>query len=198
MRRFKKTRPRHLVALVSALAVMAVAAPAFAVTADSGARAIKTPANYNGHEIDLAVDWEGASACLVAPDDLVDIECFDSEAELIDRVKALGLDDAPAAVPEGLRSLQSYQCSDWLKLYDGTWYGGTSIWFRSRGLWQNLDWYGFNQRVSSFNVGACQTIFADFGGGGGQWYPLALSQPWDVDAVLLSGWDNDFSSFYIY
>ena len=53
MRRFKKTRPRHLVALVSALAVMAVAAPAFAVTADSGARAIKTPANYNGHEIDL-------------------------------------------------------------------------------------------------------------------------------------------------
>jgi hypothetical protein len=56
MRRFKKTWPRHLVAVVSALAVMAVATPTFAVTADSGARVGKTPANYNGHELDLAVD----------------------------------------------------------------------------------------------------------------------------------------------
>jgi hypothetical protein len=59
------------------------------------------------------------------PGDLVDIECFDSEAELIIRVKALGLDDAPAAVPEGLRSLLSYRCSsDWIELYDGTRLGG--------------------------------------------------------------------------
>ena len=190
---------RRLIALGVAFVLLAAATPALALDFGKAApRAAQTPARYHGHEIDLALDWEGAGACMVAPDALADIECFDTEDELIARVAELGLEDDPSPAIEGVRSIGGYECSSWTKLYANTWYGGASLWFRTRGLWDNLANYGFDQRVSSFKIGACQVIFADWSNGGGSWYPMSYTQPNDVDAILLSGWDNDISSFYIY
>ena len=45
--------------------------------------------------------------------------------------------------------------------------------------------------------GACSAYFADYEWGGGGWYPTYLTQAWDQNASMISGWNNDVSSVYI-
>ena len=152
-----------------------------------------------GRVIDLSSDWEGAEACVVYPDDTMS-ECFASEAELEKRVAdladaATASTTARAAGPPIVAASSS--CGSYLKLYDGTYYGSPSLWLSTRLQWLNLANYGFNQKTSSFKVGACSSYFADGAWGGTPWYPTYLTQAYDVGPTMLSGWNNDVSSVYI-
>jgi len=155
---------------------------------------------FEGTTFDLAESWGDATACMVWAEASDTIECFASEAELDARVAsleaALGL-----ASTNAIGSTQSFNglnCSSYMKLYDGTSYSGTILYLRSKYLWHNLSSYGFNQRTSSFKIGACSAYFADYSNGGGAWYPTYATQAWDQSSSMISGWNNDVSSVYIF
>ena len=156
-------------------------------------------ATFEDTTLDLAESWGEASACMVWPDAVDEIECFATEAELDARINALetqmGLDNKGGPT-EGL--LGSTQCSSYLKMYDGTFYGGAVRYLRSKYQWHNLANYGFNQRTSSYKVGACGTYFADYNNGGGAWYPTYATQAYDQSPTMMAGWNNDVSSVYIF
>lgn len=159
-------------------------------------------ATFNGQALDLAESWGGATACMVWLDATDGIECFASEEALDARVSGLeaqlGLATTTTKGGGPTEGLMGTQCSSYLKLYDGTLYTGTVLYLRSKYQWHNLSSYGFNQKTSSFKVGACSTYFADYSNGGGAWYPTYLTQAWDQAGAMLSGWNNDVSSVYIF
>lgn len=194
-------------AAVAALAgLLAIASPAAAVRQEAKAQ-VSSEAQFEGQTIDLRDDWGDARACIVAPE-LETVECFASEAEMDERLVEAGLPYGDARdvdrglasevdLPEGIGgSFAAASCSSSVRLYDGTWYGGAVLYVSGRGYWHNLSNYGFNQRASSFKIGACSTYFADYNNGGGGWYPTSGSQAWDA-AGSLGSWNNDISSMYI-
>lgn len=136
-------------------------------------------ASYDGRQIDLKRSWEGAG-----------LEAF--VAKLTSSASALTL--SPTS---GSQSAAGSSCSSYVKLYDGTSYTGSSLWLSTRWSWINLSTYGFNQRASSFKIGACSAHFADYSNGGGAWYPTWATQAYDVASTMASGWNNDVSSVYI-
>lgn len=177
-------------------ALIAATAPSPA-KAESSIAGEGVKAEYRGRIIDLSRSWEGASACHVG--DAAELgQCFDSESEM-DR----WLDRQPAATtqrltqPSAAPMLVSY-CSSSLRLYDGTSYAGSSLNLTQRSSWLNLSSYGFDQRTSSFKVGACDSKFADLTNGGGSTYPLSQTEAYDQSKSMNSGWNNDVSSVYIY
>lgn len=199
--------PRSVARIAAVIALLAVVVPAASAiearqssaSSSDATATVATEALYNGEVIDLAGDWNGAGACLVLPQHLDLAECFDTEAERDDRLADLDLthlfEETPA--PEGA-SFGAASCSSYLKLYNGYNYSGSSLWLSTRAVWLNLNSYGFNQKASSYRVGACQTIMADYNNGGGAWISLSLTAPWDVDSVISGSWNNDVSSVYIY
>ncbi len=201
--------PRTLVrAAAIAMAFLVLVPAAQAIEARQGSSA-RTPARgtstegalalMEGEVIDLSQGWRGATTCVVVPDVLRYVECFSSDDARDVRLAELGLTDRFAedgAEVEGA-SFAAASCSSYLKLYDGYYYGGASLWISSRGFWHNLSSYGFNQRTSSYRVGACSTFMADYSDGGGAWIPTYRTQAWDVDAVISGSWNNDVSSVYI-
>lgn len=148
-------------------------------------------ADYNGREIDLSESWEGARACMVAPDLAAKAQCFDSEM-------AMNIEIGRLEKAKGPSNARSYTCSSSLRLYKNTSYSGTTLYLTSRGYWLNLSGFGFNQTTSSYKVGACSSIFADYNNGGGGWYPTPYTKKWKISWTMLSGWDNDVSSVYQY
>lgn len=188
--------------VVAAIAVFVPAAQAIEARQSDGEPATRASdqhvlALYNGQVIDLAEDWSGAQTCVAVPDELAFAECFDTDQERDDRLAQLGLTERfDDAAPEGM-SFAAASCSSSLKLYDGYYYTGTSLWLSTRGTWTNLSTYGFNQRASSYKVGGCSTYMADYSNGGGAWISTSLTQAWDVDAVISGSWNNDISSVYI-
>ena len=192
-------------AIITVTVVLASTAQAIESRQESNADSIAvapatqgSEALYNGELIDLSKDWEGATTCIVIPDELDYAECFDSDADRDERLADLGLTErfAEKDGPEGASFASGY-CSSYLKLYDGYWYSGSSLWMSFRGVWQNLSNFGFNQRTSSYKVGGCSTYLADWNNGGGAWIPTGASQAWDVDVVITGSWNNDISSIYI-
>lgn len=143
-------------------------------------------ASYNGELIDMAADWQGASACLVWHAMDV-VECFDSEVELDTRYEELLVEQDRFAAT----------CSGYLRLYDLTSYGTPVLLLADRSQWFNLSTYGFNNRTSSFRVGPCSSIFADLTHGGGDWYPTAQTAANKQSSTMNSGWNNRVSSVYI-
>ena len=187
-------------------AVLAGSAPGVAATetfeAVDGAPDGGSAASYEGRLIDLSDSWQGAGACLVAPEQFAVAQCFDTESELEAFVTGLGdvefVASGPVLAAAGPPvSTASSSCSSYLKLYDGTSYTGSSLWLSTRWSWINLSLYGFDQRTSSFKIGACSAYFADLAGGGGAWYPTSGTQAYDVASTMASGWNNDVSSVYI-
>jgi hypothetical protein len=165
----------------------------------SGQPGVETPARYGDRLIDLSRSWEGAGACVVWPDMLDIPECFDTEAEMNRRIADLESELAPASVgsSSGTAATSGSLCTSYLRLYDGTYYTGAVLYLRGRGRWFNLADYGFDQRTSSYRIGACSAWFADWANGGGSWYPTWLTEAYDQAPTMLSGWDNDVSSVYI-
>ena len=64
-----------------------------------------------------------------------------------------------AGVPSAL------SCSTPLRLHDGTYQAGTTVSVYARGLWIDLSSVGFDNKTSSFTVGACPVELASGSGG---------------------------------
>lgn len=87
-------------------------------------------------------------------------------------------------------------CSSSLRLYDGTGYGGAVLNLSSRSTWLNLSTWGFDNRTSSYRIGACSSNLADYTGGGGSWYPGSASAG-AQSSSMQTGWNNRISSVFI-
>jgi hypothetical protein len=151
-------------------------------------------AKFEGRSIDLSQDWGEARACLVWRQGGV-LECFRTP-------EALGVREAQLSrgggKPSGGATTSPYgwSCSSPLRLFDYIWYGGRQLSFWDRGYWQNLWDYGFDNRTSSYAVGACYVHLAEYGGGGGWWYP-GPTWPWAGEPVMYWDWQNTISSIYV-
>ena len=199
-------RLRNVVRL-SALAAMvftfAVPVPAGAQTERDGIRHPLQPverrpaiAAFEGRRINLADDWEEATACLIWRQGKV-MECFRS----VEALEARAADLAPrraATTPTSddgrLLAASSYSCWSSLRLFEHNWYGGRQLWFWDRGYWQNLWLYGFDDQLSSYIVGGCYTHLAEHPDGGGWWYP-GPTYPYAGEPAMW--WQDVISSIYI-
>jgi hypothetical protein len=138
-------------------------------------------ARFEGAWVDLSKEWGAARACLVYPGRT--IQCFRTEIEMQVREDAL---EAP-----------NISCATPLKLRDGTYQSGTTVSIYPRGTWVNLSALGFDNRTSSYTVGACAVELAALSGGAGARYPRCLSAGC-VENVMFSGWNNVVSSVYLH
>ncbi len=199
----KSPRRSHRFRIMAAMAVAVVfvAAPASAESGSDGSvsAGAGTTARYGDRLIDLARDWEGAGACVVWPDKLDVPECFDTESEMNRRIAELEAELASVSAGGwgGTAASSGSSCASYLRLYDGTSYSGAVLYLRERGRWLNLADYGFDQRTSSYRIGACSARFADWRNGGGSRYPTWLTEAYDHASVMLGGWNDDVSSVYI-
>jgi hypothetical protein len=139
-------------------------------------------ARFEGRLLDLQHGWGAARACLLFPKSRT--ECFRTEAQEQVRERQLAVDPAVS-------------CSVPLRLYDTAFLGGTVVSVFTRGLWINLSAVSFDNRTTSFKVGACAIELASGPGGGGNFYPRCLS-PGCVENTMLSGWNNTISSVFLY
>ena len=151
-----------------------------------------TPALYNGRIIDLAVSWEGASACAVLS--ATDARCFDSQEELETELGApVGRAEAEAA----MLLLDTYclnRTDLFLTLYADTNYGGTSLNLVVADVWHDLSSYSFDETMSSWkNNTYCDVTAAWNAAGGGTQTTLAARS----QASSVGSWDNNTSSVYI-
>lgn len=183
---------RAIITMLTALLV-ASAAP----TAE-GRVAQPVGAQFEGHTIDLSKGWGEAAACLVLP---TGAECFRSIDMLTEREAATGGrqglagEEALASVAQEVVGILAV-CSTPLRLYDGTFLGAPVLSIATRGLWINLSTYGFDNRTSSYLVGACAVELAAGTNGAGGRYPRCL-YAYCQESVMLSGWDNVLSSAYL-
>jgi hypothetical protein len=88
-------------------------------------------------------------------------------------------------------------CSTPLVLHDGTTQTGTSVSIYTRGLWIDLSFLSFDNKTSSYTVGACSVELAAGSGGGGAHYSRCLYAGC-VENSMASGWNNVVSSVYLH
>jgi hypothetical protein len=161
------------------LFVVAVPPPAAATAERSGSLAW-----FEDHWIDLAVDWEDATACDVRPTGTV---CFRTEKEMNTAAR-----HAAASAQVGTMSM----CGSSLRLYDGISYTGTVLALGTRGVPINLSGYGFDNITTSYKVGGCDTEFYSAPNLGGSSYP-GITSAGAQSATMAAGWNNLVSSVYI-
>jgi len=134
-------------AALSMIALSFATTPWAAVASSSDDVDLAGLAWFEDHWIDLAVDWEDATACDIGADLSV---CFRTEAELEDYLGSARSED-----PMSLLAT----CGSSLRLYDGTSYTGTLLSLSVRNTIHNLGTYGFDNMTSSYKVGACDSEF---------------------------------------
>jgi hypothetical protein len=139
---------------------------------------------FEGKVIDLSRGWGEAQACVVFDTDRL-AECFRDAATLHARETELASDVTTLA-----------SCSTPLRLFANTGYGGRELDIFTRGVWQNLSTWSFDNQLSSYKVGACGAYLAENANGGGSWYPGNTSAGASAPSML-SGWDNRVSSVYL-
>jgi len=149
---------------------------------------VSIPATASESPSSIAGPLGKQEACLVWESEGL-FECFGSEEEVDGRIEDLVREDSG-----NLEMLA--QCSTGLRLYDGTGYSGSVLVILDRSLWINLSSYGFDNRTSSYKVGACSSYFAENSSGGGSWYPTSATEAWDQDSSMQTGWNNRVSSVY--
>ncbi len=167
------------------LVVVAAAAALVAGTIDAAAAHNASPAHleiarFEGRWIDLSEGWGSAHACLVSPGRST--ECFRTRAEMLVHQNELS---------------PTLTCSSPLELYDLTYLGGSNLFVSLRGAWVNLADFGFDNRTSSFHVGACGIDMAALANGGGARYPRCLN-PGCTENTMFTGWNNVVSSVYLH
>ena len=140
-------------------------------------------ARFEGQWIDLSEGWGVARACMVSAGRPT--ECFRTVTEM----------DARAAVALASTS-PTANCSTPLKLRDGAsqTLGQANVY--SRGVWVNLNSLSFDNKTSSFTVGACSIDLAAGSNGGSSHYLSCLSA-FCVENTMDPGWDNAVSSAYL-
>lgn len=166
----------------AAVALCGVAFPAGAAAAGDTAPP-DVIASFEGRKINLAEDWEDAQACVLAPDGA---RCYRTEAEM---------DDAEGPMPQPGGVVALAECSSKLRLYDGTSYGGTVLELQTRSVYHNLASSGFDNRTSSYKIGACSARFYDTTTGGTQYPGNTNANVWA--SSMSSGWNNRVGSVYI-
>ncbi len=194
-------RITRLIVTIAMFIVMAAPATASASENEAPPSAEATLALFEGELIDMSRDWEGAAACMVWPAAIDTPECFRTEVEMDKRIAELEskLPQVEARPHQDLdaATMGVTYCSSSVRLYDGTSYTGSALYLRGRQVWYNLVDSGFNQKTSSFKIGACSAYFADLAGGTGDWYPTSQTQAYDVATSMATGWNNDVSSVWI-
>jgi hypothetical protein len=175
---------RRLIAVALAAALMAVAASSALAGSSAATESRPGLALFEGKLIDLARGWGEAQACVVFDAERV-AECFRDVATLHARETELASEVSILA-----------SCSTPLRLFANTGYGGQELDIYTRGVWQNLSTWGFDNKLSSYKVGACDSYFAENANGGGSWYPGDTSAG-AQSSSMLSGWDNRVSSIYL-
>jgi hypothetical protein len=138
-------------------------------------------ARFEGRWIDLREGWGAARACLIAQG--LPVECFRSTFELGRRGAALPTLGVACASP--------------LKLYNYTNQGGSSVWIYTRAVWINLSTYSFDNKTSSYTVGACAAELAALPDGEGARYSGCL-EAWCVEDSMSFGWNNITSSVLLH
>lgn len=177
-----------------AIGALAVIAPTDAGAIDSGGRAARpeppTTATFEGRTIDLRTGWGDAQACHVAEDFAV--TCHRSEAAM-DKAHGLAV-RAGGDYPSAANGYAS--CGSSLRLYKYNYYSTPVLYLTTRYQWINLSWYGYDNAVSSYKVGACSATFRSGSYGGGSSYP-GPTYAWAQRSTMGWGWDNVMSSIYI-
>lgn len=170
-----------------AATVIAVVAPATtattAVAGPTGRDLAGGRASFEGTTLNLAAGWGAARACAVTP---TATTCYRSEA---------AMDAALAATRTVLSTTLEITplatCGSSLRLYDGTSFGGQVISFTTTGSLISLATYGFDNKTSSYKVGACAAnLYSGLQTGLYPGNTAANAQA----ATMLSGWDNTISS----
>lgn len=178
---------KSLIVTVAAFASLVVPCT-IAVAPPAAASNATTPAWFEDHWIDIASDWEGATACDVGAAEIV---CYRDEATM-DRAI-----DAQRSVVGRSSMLAAFVCGSSLRLYDGTSYTGVVLLLSTRLLVLNLSVYGFDNRTSSYKVGGCDSDFYSGANLGGSLYPGNTSAGAQASSML-AGWSNAVSSVYLY
>ena len=136
-------------------------------------------ARFEDGWLDLSEDWGEAQACLIGDDAAV---CFRTE------------DDLDAHLGDSGAGLLA--CGGTLRLYDEASFGLPMVSLLPSTSWRNLSSVGFNNRTSSYRVGACDAILADPAGGALPWYPTSLTQANMSGSIMPTSWDNRISSIF--
>ena len=174
------TRVPAIAATLITLASLGVASPANASSPDSPSSTTTEAAQIASFEettFDMTRGWGVATACNVTDNGTT---CYRTESEM---------NKAIASTPGA--SSRAANCSSSLRLYDGTGHTGQVISITTRSTVVSLAGYGFNNRTSSYKVGACSArLYNGIGtsqyGGNTSAYASATS--------MASGWNNVISS----
>lgn len=178
---------KRLTAALSAMAsigAVAIAGPTTQVEASNTDEPARE-ATFEGQTFNMADGWGTESArpeiqvCHVTS---VDANCYRSEREMNDAIGS-----SPAQ--------RSARCSSSLRLYDGANKTGAVLSLATRGTVLSLSTYGFNNRTTSYSVGACSSrLYSGIGigtyGGNTSAYASANS--------MQTGWNNVVSSVLIF
>ncbi len=173
------------------LAVMISVSTASAIVIGAPASAAgdktSTKAWFGDHWIDMAKGWESATACAV--NDSVAV-CFATEGEMDSYLASTGAAVTSGAATAGV-------CSTSMRLYDGASYTGNVLWLSTQWTYLNLSNFGFDNRTTSYKVGACVSYFYSGASGGGSLYPTGFTGAFDQYPTMLVGWNNVVSCVYM-
>lgn len=198
-------------ALIAVALGASLVLPLTASAADSGrspsigeagdAVAARSIAEFEGAQLDLRTGWGDATACWVRED--ASVTCYRTEAALdaaVARERGVLIDQpTPSTLGDGFARANGFRaatCSVSAKLYKGSWYSYSVLYISTRYMWLNMSWYGFDNSVSSYKIGACSTTFRSGSYGGGSTYGGG-TYAWRWRSSMGS-WDNVLSSVYIY
>jgi hypothetical protein len=172
------TRVPVIAATLITLAAFGFSTPANASTSESSASTSSAAqiATFEGTTFDMTRGWGLATACNVTDNGTA---CYRTEAEMNKAV-----DRAPGAG-------RAANCSSALRLYDGTGYTGQVISITTRSTVLALYGYGFDNKTSSYKVGACSARL--YNGIGSSQYGGTTSAGASATSMA-SGWDNVISS----
>lgn len=179
-----------MIKLITASLVLAATAVGFAPTAlaDQAPAKPGVTASFEGTTFDMSNGWGAASACHVTD---TAVTCYRSEAAM-DR--AVGEATTDRSLSGTSSASFAANCSSSLRLYDGTSHTGAVISLSTRQSVLSLSVYGFDNRTSSYRVGACSSsLYSGIGtskyGGNTSAYASATS--------MASGWNDVISSVFI-
>lgn len=174
-----------IAAAITTLAAIATAHPATATTAPDVPEEAGVVAMFEGESFDLSEGWgspDARSEIQACHATGTGVDCFRSVAEM------------DAAVGAGPGSARMASCSSSLRLYDGASHSGAVLSLSQRGSIISLASYGFDNRTSSYRVGACSATF--YNGIGSSPYPGNTSA-YATASTMYSGWNNTISSVYL-
>lgn len=147
-------------------------------------------ATFEGQQIDLTQGWGDATACAVTD---TGTTCYRTEAEM-DTALATPTPASTVGESSGATVTMASACSSSLRLYDGTSFTGSVVSFSTRGTLISLSSYGFDNKTSSYKVGACAAIL--YSGIQTGTYPGNTAANAQASSMV-SGWNNVISSVLI-